>query len=94
MSNRISEKDLEHIVESLNVATNSPKSTYTKGKDGTSKANVNNYHLSYAYGGVSLHRNVKGGGTTDVLSSGHTTKRELYTMMRAFLAGIQETKGE
>jgi hypothetical protein len=50
-------------------------------------ANVGNYHLSHAYGGVSLHQMSNlGGGVRDVFSCGHVPKRNLCDRMFAFLA--------
>lgn len=84
MSNRITQSDLENLVDRINKATESPTEPYT---DRT--ANIGNYHLSYAYGGVKLHRmdNDRGGVRT-VSTGGYGTKRELYGWMDAFLSGI------
>lgn len=84
---RITEKDLEAVVDRINRVTSSPPASYVKDVDGKLVAQVGNYHLSYAYGGVSLHRMVEGGGETNVFRCGHVPKRELYVMMQAFLDG-------
>ncbi len=85
---KITQKDREAVVSRLNKVTKSPESSYTKTKDGKFKANIGNYHLSYAYGGVSLHRMSSiGGGVDDVFSCGHTTKRDLYNRIHAYLIG-------
>ena len=87
---RITEKDLQGVVDRINRVTKSPEATYTK-IDGKYKANVGNYHLSYAYGGVSLHRiNNEGGGISDVFRCGHVPKRELYQRMQAFISGLDQ----
>ena len=87
---RITEKQLECIVERLNRVTNSPLASWTITDKGN-KANIGNYHLDYAYGYVSLARMMnEGGGITKVLPGG--TKRELYEQLHAFLAGIASTK--
>ncbi len=93
MSNRITQKDLECLTQRINEATNSPLIPYrrngTEGKRHTGfTANIGNYHLDYAYGGVKLVRMVNGGGgITEISRDGFGTKRELYNWMRAFLVG-------
>jgi hypothetical protein len=70
---------------------------YTKTPDGKFKANIGCYHLSFAYGGVSLHRmNNEAGGVTTPLICGHVTKIELYNLMQAFISGLieQSNKGK
>lgn len=90
---RITQKDLEYQVDRINEVTGSPKTSYTKETDGTFHANIGNYHLDYAYGGVKLHRMVNpGGGVTEISNGGYGTKRELWEWMRAFLAGFGEAK--
>ena len=85
---RITDKQLDAIADRLNKITNSPLKPYIDGK-----AQVGNYHISHAYGGVCLHRMFNdGGGVTSPLSTGHTTKRELANAMWAFIAGINSTK--
>jgi hypothetical protein len=82
---RITEKNLRYLVDQINTATGNPMQPY-----GDSGANIGNYHLSFAYGRVSLEQmHNAGGGVRQVLGSG--TKRELYNEMRAFLSGL-ETK--
>jgi hypothetical protein len=86
MSDRITQKDLEYQVATINEITKSPAQPWNAE---TKKANIGNYHLSYAYGGVTLHRMVnEGGGVTTPLGSGYRTKRELYEKMHAFIAGL------
>jgi hypothetical protein len=84
---RITEKHLQAIVDRLNRITGMPAAPYIDGK-----AQIGNYHLSHAYGGVALHRMYnEGGGITSPLSTGHITKRELANLMHAYIAGL-ETK--
>lgn len=83
-SNRITEKDLQALCLRINEATKSPTQTYVNGK-----AQIGNYHVSHAYGGVCLHRiHNEGGGVTTPLKPYHAPKRELYDAMQAFLAGL------
>lgn len=81
---RITEKDLEAVVLRINNITNSPVKPYFDGK-----AQIGNYHLSHAYGGVSLHRmHNEAGGVTTPLNCGHISKRELYNLMQAYISGL------
>lgn len=87
---RITDKQLESVVERLNRITNSPLSTYVKDNSGKYIAQIGNYHLSHAYGGVTLHRmHSEGGGVTTPLGCGYTTKRDLYNQLHAFIKGIE-----
>ena len=86
---RITEKDIEAVIHRINIATGSPETPWTKEASGM-KANIDNYHRSGAYGGVTLHRMINDGGATeDVFSCGHITKRDLYNRMQAFLVGLR-----
>jgi hypothetical protein len=93
MKDRITEKQLRAIVERINKVTNSPLEPWGKDAKGNNSANIGNYHLSFAYGGVELDRMVNhGGGVTCPIGSGHTSKRELAEKMWAFLAGLETAK--
>ena len=88
MTTRITEKHLQAIVDRINRITGSPAAPYIDGK-----AQVGNYHLSHAYGGVCLHRmHNDGGGVTSPLSTGHTTNRQLQGLLYAFINGIETAK--
>lgn len=91
MSNRITEKDLQSLVDRLNEITGNKKEQYTKDETtGRYVGNIGNYHLSFAYGGVTLHQMFnEGGGITTPLGGGYFTKRELYYKLHAFISGIQ-----
>ena len=93
MSDRITNRHIEALVERINAATGSPAEPYVRADDEGGKARyvaqVGCYHLSGAYGGVALHRmSNECGGVSDVFGCGHMPKRELYGRMRAFLAGV------
>ncbi len=93
---RITQKDLVYLVDQINTATNSPMESWARnGEEGKREigfnANIGNYHLDYAYGGVQLSRMVSNGGAVSTISSGgYGTKRELYNWMKAFLAGMAQ----
>jgi len=83
--NRVTEKDLKAIIKRLNEATGANVEHYTDGVPSPF-----NYHLSCAYGGYALHQfGETGSGVRDVFSSGHTTKRDLYNRISAYLEGMQ-----
>jgi hypothetical protein len=85
---RITQKDLENMVDRINEATNQPMKPW-QPYDGKSVANVGNYHLSYAYGGVKLHQMTnEHGGVRDVLTTGYTTKKDLFNHLNSFLYGL------
>jgi len=94
---RITQKDLERIVLRLNRKLNRPETPYGKDENGRFKANLGNFHISGAYGGVALEEvQTDGGGVRRVSTDGYGTKRQMYTWMTAFLSGIEVTaeKGE
>jgi superoxide dismutase len=94
MAERITQKHIEALVGRLNKTTKSPAEPYTN-VDGKFTANIGNYHIDSAYGGVALHRmECNGGSVSDVFRSGHTTKRELAERIHAFLAGFEAGKGQ
>ena len=86
---RIKLQWIESLVDQLNEATNSPKTSYTE-VDGKIKANIGNFNLYQAYGLVGLHRMGNTGGVTEVFCLG--TKRETYDKIKAYLNGINFNK--
>ena len=91
--NRITTAQLENLVKRINERTGSPLTTYTKNKDGATRANIGNYYLDWAYGGVKLDRVCnEGGGVNSISNAGFGTKRELYNWMQAFLMGLSDNK--
>jgi hypothetical protein len=83
---RITDKDLDALAARINRITKSPLEPYINGK-----AQVGNYHISHANGGVCLHRITnEGGGVSDPLLIGHVPKRELANLMYAYICGLNE----
>lgn len=81
--NQITQSNLQAVCDRINRMTNSPLAPYCDDK-----SNVGNYHIDHAYSGVALHRmDNESGGVQDVLQCGHTTKRDLYDRMHAFIRG-------
>jgi len=89
MTYRITEKMLQRKVDLLNEMTGNPAGSWEKA----GKANIGNYHLSFAYGGVALNQMTNtGGGVTDIFSVGHMPKRELFYRICAYCDGIETGK--
>lgn len=87
---QVSITQLRAVADRLNRLTGSPMQAYVKNADGRHVAQVGNYHISQAYGGVCLHRMYnEGGGVSDPLNSNHVPKRELLSLMFAYIAGIE-----
>ena len=87
---RVTNKMLERAVEMLNNLAERPTEPWTKQDDGTIRANLGNFHISGAYGGVSLHEmQTDGGGIRDVFGCGHVSKRDLFNRIHAFAQGIR-----
>jgi hypothetical protein len=87
---RITEKQLEALVSWINELTGSPATSYTRNDEGKLSANIGNYHLYHAYGGVNLHRmSNEGGGVNTPLGGGTRTKRELFNQLHAFINGLR-----
>lgn len=90
MSDRITNKQLESLVAYINKLTNSPAEPWTRDENGF-RANIGNYHLDGAYGGVNLARMcTDGGGISQPLGGGFRPKRELYDMLTAYIRGLEE----
>lgn len=85
-NNRIKQSDLEQLVHMLNEKTGHTGEDWENGK-----TRIGMFTLSYAYGGVSLHRYTNNGGAVnDVFRCGHIPKRELYYRIRSFIDGMGE----
>jgi len=94
--NRITQKDLEAVVLRINTLTGMPVQPYGDNVDGRCNPQAGSYHLSYAYGGVSLHRmslTIGCTGVSDIFGY-HMPKRELYDRMQSFISGLYAAKGD
>lgn len=87
--NRITEKQLEAVVNRINMITKSPLTSYTKTREGI-VPNAGNFHLDFTYGKVGLVRMLESGGVTSILPL--STKRELYDKMQSFICGLEFTE--
>lgn len=91
MSDRITTKDIEAVCSRINRTVNGEdRSPWERNESGELRAVIGTYTLDGAYGGYALYRIMnEGGGVNDVLQCGHLPKREIYNMMRSFLAGFE-----
>lgn len=89
MMTRITNAQLEALVARLNRITGSPETPWTR-VDGRNVANIGNFHLSFAYGGVCVHRmcNAAGGAATPIVGH-HVPKRELFELLHAFIKSVE-----
>ena len=89
---RITQSNLDYLVNEINVLTNSPLD-YSDKTSKSFKANIGHYCLDMAYGGCKLARiSSEGGGQRDISNNGYGTKRELYNFMKAFILGLEYKK--
>ena len=92
MRTRITQAMLEAKADYLNKIMDQPATPWRKDKDGKFKANIGNYHISYAYGGASLHRmSNEAGGVSTPIGHGHIPKRQLLNEMDAYINGLWDS---
>ena len=91
---RITQKNLNELCGVLNKVTGSPLKAWVRDDAGKLHAQIGNFHINQAYGGVELQRMMnEGGGIDTPLGYGHVPKRELWNKMQAFLRGLELAKG-
>lgn len=90
MRDRITVKQLEHLVTRINDALGVPDKMYS-GRDakGDLVANENACYLQGVYGGYKIEQMCKSGGSRDLFRMGTTSKRELWALCQAYLAGVE-----
>lgn len=90
---QITKRDLQLAVDRVNDLTGMPKQPYALNPEtGRHEPQAGCYHLSWAYGGVQLHRmslNAGCTGVTTALYTGYTTKRDLYNQIHSFIRGLE-----
>lgn len=89
---RTTQKELEGLVNRLNAITGNNAAPYTKSADGKYTANIGNYHLECAYGGVKLVQMMSEGGGIRNITTHFDTKRNCYMQIASYIAGIESTK--
>lgn len=91
MATRITDANLRAVVDRINRMTGSPMNPWESTQPISERivAQIGNFHLSHAYGGVSLCRmSNEAGGVNEIFGRGHMPKRELYELMQAFIRGL------
>jgi hypothetical protein len=87
--NRVTDKNLQAIVDRINRMTGSPADPWSTLDNGQYVSNIGSYCLDHGYGGVALHRIANtAGAVNDVLRIGHVSKRELQDALFAYIEGI------
>ena len=86
---RVTQKQLENLVQRLNRCAGTPETKYTKTASGY-KANPNHYYIQGAYGGWKLEQVAnEGGGAHDPIPMGFVSKRCCYELVDAFRRGME-----
>lgn len=85
---RTSINTLRYLIEQINIAKENPLTPYTR--DGEKLvANIGNFHLSQAYGGVCVNEIAnEAGGCRMPIWCGHIPKRDAEMQLRAYLMGL------
>ena len=87
---QITKKMLQLKVDYLNKITDNPETPWSRDDDGNLKANIGNYHLSGAYGGVNVEQMMNdGGGVHCPINYGHIPKRDLFEKLSSFINGYE-----
>jgi len=82
---RVTDSQLNAVVNRLNNLTGSPIEPYSRTPDGI-VANIGNFHLDYAYGMVRLVRMHNANGGINVVTQ-YGTKRKCLEEIHAFESG-------
>lgn len=90
MAQRTTKATLDRLVTLINEAAGTPQERYTR-TDGQLKANEGCYYLAGAYDG--WKREQMGAQGTRDITQGYDTERDLEGKLRAFLAGLDASKG-
>ena len=86
---RITRKNLESRIDTLNLMLGNNPATFTRQDGGKLVANIGTLYLSGAYGGYCVNRicNENGGVTTPIWE-GHIPARDAYDRICAFMRGL------
>jgi len=85
---RITKKTLEARISTLNEMLGNNPNPYTRQDDGKLVANAGTFYLSQAYGGYCVNVMCKSGGSSSPIWEGHTSAREAYELLCAFIRGL------
>ena len=90
--NRITKKQLQSRIETINSILGAPATPYTLQEDGTRTVNEGVFILTQAYGGYGVGKMSEEGGVWSVVWHGHISARDAYERISAFIAGLTFTK--
>lgn len=89
MSNRVTMSQLYDLLSRINAKAGFNESVKLWNQvDGKNTSTVGMYCLNGAYGGWQMARICNESGGQSTVTHGFVSKRELYNLMRAFLAGM------
>ena len=86
---RITKKELQARLDTINSVLGNPLTPYALSDDGTRTVNEGVFILTMAYGGYGVGRMSDEGGVWSVIWNGHISARDAYERISAFIAGIQ-----
>jgi hypothetical protein len=89
---RITKKQLQARIETINSILGMPETPFTVHEDGTRTVNEGVFILTQAYGGYGVGKMSEEGGTWSVVWNGHIPARDAYERISAFIAGLTFTK--
>lgn len=90
--NRITKKQLQGRIETINSILGRPLTPYTRTDDKL-VANIGNFSLSQAYGGYGVHLMANdAGGVSCPIWDGHVSAREAYERISTFIRGLTFTR--
>ena len=89
---RITKKQLQARIETINSILGKPSTPFSFHEDGTRYVNEGVFILTMAYGGYGVGKMSEEGGTWSAIWNGHITARDAYERLSAFIAGLQFSK--
>ena len=89
---RVTLKDLEDKVSTINKITDSPLESHSVNENGEVKANIGHYCLSATMQGYCLWRESKLGGPYSPLTTKRMQIKELDNALFNYIKGIEEGK--
>jgi len=88
----ITEKKLHELATHLNKIQGLPIDRFDEE---TRETNVGHCYVDFAYGAVALYKiDNKQGGVMDVFGCGHVPKRQLASLMKSYVKGLEDAKKE
>jgi hypothetical protein len=90
--NRITKKQLQARIETINSILGKPSTPFSFNEDGTRYVNEGVFILTMAYGGYGVGKMSEEGGAWSAIWNGHIPARDAYERISAFIAGLTFSK--